>query len=312
MNRRNPPNATAFPPSTRSAVAAQLLFTLLLTALMMSNAGCGSVNKRSATEQLLMSDAVDRAISGIDFSPLGDEKIYLDTTYIVPVDVSGGFVNSYYVISSIRQQLLAAGCLLQETRETADIIVEARVGTLGSDGNEVIYGIPQSNILASASTILPTGPIIPTIPEIAVAKSDSQTGAAKVGLFAYERESKTPIWQSGVRTARSNSRDTWVLGAGPFQRGSIHKTTKFAGRPLFKSKSFAAADDPILAEYKTEHLFHQPGENRVASTQGVNPEPDVSANSPPESQPESQVETQPESQPNLQPASEPVEFDVIE
>ena len=45
--------------------------------------GCGTTkwsdSPRTATEQLLISDAVDRAISEIDFSALADKDVYLDT-----------------------------------------------------------------------------------------------------------------------------------------------------------------------------------------------------------------------------------------
>ena len=45
-------------------------------------AGCGSTTTRTATEQLLMSDAVDQAISQIDFQSLRGQKVFLDTLYL--------------------------------------------------------------------------------------------------------------------------------------------------------------------------------------------------------------------------------------
>ena len=39
--------------------------------------GCGTTTTRIATEQLLMSDAVDRAIAAIDFRSLEGEKVYV-------------------------------------------------------------------------------------------------------------------------------------------------------------------------------------------------------------------------------------------
>ena len=72
--------------------------------LLGATVGCGTTNSRSATEQMLMSDAVDRVISDINFAPLAGQTIYLDTTYIAAVK-GIGFVNAPYVISSLRQQL---------------------------------------------------------------------------------------------------------------------------------------------------------------------------------------------------------------
>ena len=54
-----------------------VLLTLLLTS------GCGTTLQRSATEQLLASDAIDRTIAQIDFSLLADRKVYLDPQYIL-------------------------------------------------------------------------------------------------------------------------------------------------------------------------------------------------------------------------------------
>jgi len=51
----------------------------LVLAFSVVLAGCGTTKSRSATEQLLISDAVDRAIAIIDFSPLADKTVFLDT-----------------------------------------------------------------------------------------------------------------------------------------------------------------------------------------------------------------------------------------
>ncbi|MFT5301908.1 MAG: regulator of extracellular matrix RemA (YlzA/DUF370 family) [Mariniblastus sp.] len=183
-----------------------------------------------ATEQLLMSDAVDSAISQIDFRVLRGENVFLDTTYLRSVKGTG-FVNSDYIISSLRQQLTAAQCLIQDSEEKASIIIEPRVGALGTDGHDVVYGIPQSGSLTSAAAILSSAPL-PAIPEISFGKSNAQTGIAKVIVFAYDRETRQAVWQSGVARAESTSRNNWYFGAGPFQRGTIHEGTRFAGQEL--------------------------------------------------------------------------------
>lgn len=202
---------------------------LVVIALLLV-AGCGTTTKRVATEQLLMSDAVDQAIAKIDFQHIANQKVYLDTTYIKPVK-SQGFVSSLYVISSIRQQLAAAGCKIQDSRAEADIVVEPRIGTLGADGHEVTFGIPKTGGITAAASALAGNPVT-ALPEISFAQTNAQSGVAKIYVFAYERQSKEPLWQSGVAEAESNCSSTWVLGAGPIQRGSIYEQTRFAGRRL--------------------------------------------------------------------------------
>jgi hypothetical protein len=201
-------------------------------------AGCGATKTRVATEQLLISDAVDRAVAHIDFRGLSGQKVFLDTKYIEHIRTPGqgpgsvSMVNADYIISSMHQQMLAAGVLLQAKADDADYIVELRCGAIASDGHEVVYGVPANNALSSASSFVPGAPPMPTIPEIALAKRNDNFGAAKIGVFAYHRVTKEPVWRAGIAQARSTSKDVWLFGAGPFQRGTIYDAPRFAGSKL--------------------------------------------------------------------------------
>ncbi|TWU44053.1 hypothetical protein Q31b_15880 [Novipirellula aureliae] len=193
--------------------------------------GCGTTRERDATEQLVLSNAVDRSISAIDFRPMTGRKVYLDTSYLKEVKGSS-FVNAAYITSALRQQIAGAGCLLQDSSEQADLIIEPRVGTLGSDDHRVTFGIPENNSLSSAASLLPNAPSIPSIPEIAVARRDAREAAAKIAAFAYDRETRKAVWQSGVRQSIASAKDTYVLGVGPFQAGTIREGTKLAGSQI--------------------------------------------------------------------------------
>ncbi len=195
--------------------------------------GCGTTKEQLATQQLLLSDAVDRSVATIDFRPLSGEKVFLDTSYLKS-GKGDPLVNADYVTSSLRQQIMAAGCLLQENDKDADIIIEARIGTLGTDDHRVTFGIPENNALGSAATLVPGAPRLPPVPEIAFARRDARESTAKIAAFAYGRESRQAIWQSGISQSRSTARDTWVMGVGPFQAGSIRKETRLAGSKSLK------------------------------------------------------------------------------
>src|SRR5262249_24065706 len=67
------------------------------------------------------------------------------------------------------------------------------------------------------------------IPEIPLAKKNNQKGVAKIAVFAYNRRTGRPVWQSGVVQAEGTSKDTWVLGAGPFRRGTLGEATDGGG-----------------------------------------------------------------------------------
>jgi hypothetical protein len=188
--------------------------------LVVSTAGCGTTRvtdtTRTATEQLLISHSIDNTVSRLDFSLLSGKRVYLDPQYL------DGVTDKGYLISSLRQQLLACGCLLQEDRKKATYVVEARSGSVGTDRNEMLVGVPQMSIPA----VMPGIPGA-MIPEIALAKKSNRRAVAKIAVFAYNRVTGDPVWQSGTLQAISSERNSWVCGAGPFQRGSLHKGTGF-------------------------------------------------------------------------------------
>jgi hypothetical protein len=186
--------------------------------------GCGMTRmtdtQRTATEQLLISNAIDQAVSEIDFSPLAGKTVYLDTQYLA------GTVDKGYVVSSLRQCLVANRCILREEPSEACYIVEARAGCIGTDRHGLLVGIPQMTVPA----VVPGQPS--QIPEIPVAKRTDEQGCAKLALFAYNRLTGKRVWQSGVIEATSDARDMWVLGLGPFRKGTILQGTELAGEEL--------------------------------------------------------------------------------
>ena len=241
----------------RSVLTTVCVATLTLCAAV----GCGTTRQRVATEQLVLSDAVDRSIQDLDFRPLSGHKVYLDTSYLRQVK-GAGFVNAEYVISGIRQQIVSAGCLIQDASNDADVIIEARIGALGADDHGVTLGIPENSSIMSAVSLLPNAPAIPAIPEVSIAKREAQEAAAKIAAFAYDRETRQPIWQSGVRHSIATARETWVMGIGPFQGGSIRDQTKLAGS-RFKIGRRSASGSPTEfyerppVDYTAETRFNQ-------------------------------------------------------
>lgn len=208
-----------------------VLVSVVLVSVGLALTGCGTTKSFEATEQLLLSDAVDASVSAIDFRPLAGHTVFLDTKYVTQIKPPT-IVNADYVISSLRQQMLAGGCLLQDTVDQADIVVEPRVGALGSDSFQVTYGVPASSALATAAQAIPTVPSIPVIPELSVARRESREGAVKIAAFAYDRLSRQPLWQSGMSRSSTTSRDTWLMGIGPIQTGTIRGKTRILGSGL--------------------------------------------------------------------------------
>jgi Family of unknown function (DUF6655) len=236
--------------SLRPALAA-----LCLALGVLALAGCGTTRStdslRTATEQLLISDAIDRSVQAIDFQPLAGQTVYLDDSKLE------GVVDKNYLVSTLRQHLLASGCTLKNNRNEADFIVEARAGAVGTDRNDLLFGIPATNV----PQILPLQGVPAAIPEVPLAKRLDQRGVAKISMFAYHRESGQPVWQSGLASRESSSNDVWLFGAGPFQYGSVlhHQPgTKVAGGNVtteMDAKTHKAGSKVKLAE---EVVFESP------------------------------------------------------
>ncbi len=238
----------------------RLCLGMMLLMAAAATVGCGTTkwsdSPRTATEQLLVSDAVDRAISEIDFSALEDCSVFLDTRFIATT------LDQNYVTSTLRQHMLASGCVIKDKAEDCEFVVEVRAGALGTNRNDVLVGVPATNLPNVAG--LPTGAA--AIPEIALSKRTSQQAVCKIAVFAYDRMSGEPVWQSGNRKVASSAKDTWLLGTGPFQRGNIYDGTSFAGEkirtPLAKRKT-EKTNSVANSSVGTERRFDRVKENKL-------------------------------------------------
>ena len=188
--------------------------------------GCGTTKwsdtSRTGTEQLLISNAIDRVVAKIDFSPLQHKKCFLNTTAIAQT------TDRDYLSTTIRQQLAIAGAILAMSESEADYIVEVRAGAVGTDRDDLLVGVPATTL-----PTIPTAEISAmTIPEIPFIKRTKQRGVAKIALFAYNKKTGQPVWASGNSQGESTARNLWFLGTGPLTRGTIYYETTFAGNPL--------------------------------------------------------------------------------
>lgn len=211
--------------------------TLLLAGLA---SGCGTTRgsdtTRTATEQLLISHSIDDTVSNLDFRMLAGRRVFLDTQFL------DGVTDKGYLISSLRQHLLACGCLLQEDRKSATYVVEARSGGIGTDRNDLLVGVPQMTI-PSVMPGVPSG----MIPEIPLAKKTRRRAVAKIAVFAYNRVSGESIWQSGAVEAVTAERNSWLFGAGPFQRGTLIQGTEFDDQRIVVPVLDKRAKEPTYA-----------------------------------------------------------------
>jgi hypothetical protein len=162
---------------------------------------------RSATEQLLVSTAADRALAKVDFSMLKGRKVFVDKTYFESYDED-------YVLGTIRDLISRSGGLLAAKLEESEVIVEPRSAALSIDGTSSVLGIP-----ATAAPVPLTGAV--NLPELAIYKSEKQYSIAKLALFAYERESRQHVMSSGPLVGLANIKYFKFLGYISYTKTTI-------------------------------------------------------------------------------------------
>jgi len=169
--------------------------------------GCGTTKfsdtSRTATEQLLISSAMEELVDEYDYSRLVGLKVFVKT--------ANSSTDGDYLKSLVRQQLAANGAFVKDAEDGADYIVEIAPGAVGTNRYELMYGIPETTIPA-----LGTLTSASSIPEFALVKRTDQKAQVKLRMWAYNKTTGAIIWQSGVDTKSSQIRDRWVFGAGPF------------------------------------------------------------------------------------------------
>lgn len=206
--------------SNQSRAKIGLLIELMICGFVLGALfGCGTTKfsdtSRTATEQFLITSAMEDVIDEFDFSYLTGRKIFVN---------SFNCTDEKYFLTILRQQLAANGVLLKDNKDEADYILEVAPGVVGTNRYDRMYGVPETKIPAVLS-----GGTSTTIPEMALIKRTDQKAAVKVIIWAYNKTSGEIIWQSGSKTKSAFIRDRWFFGAGPFTKSSFEKNIQIAG-----------------------------------------------------------------------------------
>ncbi len=147
---------------TLFAPALALVSTVALCSCTMTTQ---TVPGRSATEELTISAATDRAAEKLAASLTVGGSVYVDATYFDAPDAK-------YAIGSIRAAIARHGTRLSADRAKADRVVEIRAGTLTIDQNKFLIGIPEFSFPIPVTGVV-------TFPEIAIYSFHDNQGVAK-------------------------------------------------------------------------------------------------------------------------------------
>ena len=151
----------------------------------------------------MISNAVDQSLNKIDFTPLAGSSVFIEEKYLDCVDKG-------YILGSIRHKLLQARANIAAKPEDANAIMEVRSGGVGTDVASSFLGIPGF-----------TMPGMLSVPDIKIVNRDSQKAVAKIGLLVYDVKTKTELGEGGVSMAKSDENNTYVMGFGPHQSGTL-------------------------------------------------------------------------------------------
>ncbi|MFV0443374.1 MAG: DUF6655 family protein [Planctomycetaceae bacterium] len=191
--------------------------------------GCTSTSTtntaRTATEQLLISNAVDRALDKVSFTPFAGSAVFLEEKYLDGVDTK-------YLVASTRHRLLHSGARIVDKADDADVVLELRSGGVGTASSDSYIGTPKIGL-----------PGMLTIPEVRLVERKRQLGSAKIGMVAFDSKSKQILGGGGVTLDQSDDANWFVMGVGPWQSGSLRDevSERTSGQAASKRQSLPTA-----------------------------------------------------------------------
>jgi len=173
-----------------------LLFLLVALGLGACSTERETSPARTATEQLLISSAADRAATKLALAIPPDKKVFVDAGYFDGTD-------SKYAVAAIRDSLLKQGVALVDKREAADAVVEPRAGALSIDESETLVGLRSFDV-----PIPLAGPL--TLPEIALFKRTERKGVARFAATSYGTKDGRLIASADPKSGYSHKKE-WVV-----------------------------------------------------------------------------------------------------
>ena len=177
-----------------------VLSAALLGAALLS--GCTTARStapvRTASEQLLISAAADRAAEQLSLGIPKGTRIFVDTRYFQGYDDG-------YAIAAIRTQMLKNGLMLVDDRNQAEAVVQVASGALSTDQKSLLIGIPQLTV-----PYYTTGASI-TVPEIALFKQAEEKGVAKFVATGYDAKTGKLLATTDPRFGFSHNTNHTVL-----------------------------------------------------------------------------------------------------
>ena len=187
---------------------------LALVTAALCLAGCGHLREtlpqRSATEQLLISTAADRAVARLPADVFRGRRVFVDSSNLEGYDHK-------YVIQRVRRAVLRGGGQLAESRGETELVLEVASGGLSTDRRDSLFGIPELPFpLPFAGETLAT-------PEVPLFKRVTATGRAKLSFSLWDVAAKRLVAEIPLCYGAAEVSAWWLFLLGPVRRSDIRQ-----------------------------------------------------------------------------------------
>jgi hypothetical protein len=183
---------------TGAALSAFVALILAMLALGACTTVRESNPQRTATEQLLISTAVDRAIEKVNLKVTPGTKVFVNADQLEGTD-------GKYAAGQMKDRLLRNGANLVDDKGKADAIVEVRAGALSIDDKQTLFGID------SFDAPIPFAGQAAKVPQIALYSDKVRQGVAKIAAFGYSTSDGKLIDVTGPQFGYSHQYERTVL-----------------------------------------------------------------------------------------------------
>lgn len=160
------------------------LHSALAVLALLGLSACASATEtnpsRTATEQLLISRAADRAVEGLTLPIPAGSRVFVDEIYF-------RVENAPYAISAIRAALSEAGYAVVPTKAEADAVLEVRAGALSLEQMRRVVGLPDMRLPINETLN------VVSIPELSIYSRRDRIGVAEFSGFLYEPRTGAPL-----------------------------------------------------------------------------------------------------------------------
>lgn len=147
-------------------------------------AACASTSEtnpsRTATEQLLIARAADKAVEGLRLPVPDGTRVFVDDAFFRAENAS-------YAVSAIRNALSMAGYALANDRNSAEAVFELRAGALSLEQMRRVVGLPALAVPINDSFN------VVSIPELSIYSRRDRVGVAEFSGFVYDGKTGAPL-----------------------------------------------------------------------------------------------------------------------